>query len=699
MANTSLDYNTEYNIKPTVHGNGLLDPDTTYEFVDVLPTDPRQDTFYKVNGSESLYWYNGSMWVDLTQTIIKSGIVYVAALPTTDIDNELIYSVTGSGVLHYYSGDPGGIYDASKWVDISTNHVVEVTALPTTAPKNEIYACDDILYWYNGTEWVDISTEYRILSVIYRADITTPDPYYLYWETSSSILWWYDGTTWHDCSTNFGIVVVDALPTGTKRQDCFYKERTGDNANYIFWWNSTEWVNITRHPGVIITNTDPQTLTNPDIDILYNYTGDEGLWWYNNKVTPPNWVNLAANDAVKLVNGLPTTDLRQNYLYYDVSHTPPTLYWWSGLKWIELSTTYGIIEVTSLADVASPRRDCFYVEPDSEADSLYWYDGSHWHTVAKHNGIEIVNALPSTGLANEDNLYFISTDSPNYDGKLWWHEPTTNIWHDLTLNNGIVEVGALPITNIRTDCIYRCLADDHIYYYYKGEWMLLDYNYGINVVTALPTTNIPTDKLYKLSTGQQLYWWTGNRWKDVSANGGMSSVTSLPATPVDVEVLYRLTVDELDPVTGSIIHPAGIYAWWDNQWWEVRFANVNRGLDMDGNRAVGHSNSTTPVPNTSRELYAYSSDAYGHITDSHRITTSGGLTISNDTLQHNMSTTAVTDNDWDIYNYQYNQYGHVTGRTKVVDLDVSAVQNVTTDTWTFTKKDGTTITKTVFVGG
>ena len=675
MANTPLDINTEYNIRPLIHGNGLLDPDTTYEFVDALPTENiRQDTFYKVNGSDSLYWYNGAMWVDLTQTIVKSGIVYVGSLPTTNIDNELIYSITGSGVLHYYSGNTGDPYDPSKWIDISTNHVVEVSTLPASGPQNILYSKDDILWWWNGSKWMDLVTDYGIITVQYRSDITNLTSKNLYWETDSSILWWHDGTNWHDCSTNFGIVEVTTRPTTNIRQNCFYKETTGTDTNYIFWWNGTEWINVTKHPGIVITNSDHTTITNPEPDILYNYTGDGSLWWYNTYDAAPAWVDLAADTNVTIVNGLPTTGIRQTKLYYDISHNPPTVYWWSGSKWIEVTTTYGIVEVNSISDLTTIRRDCFYVEPDSEADSLYWYDGGKWHKIARHTGIEIVNALPSATNANDDNLYFVNPTSLNYDGKLWWHDSQANVWHDLTMNNGIVEVTALPVVNIRTDCIYKNLGDNHIYYYWNGAWACLDYNYGVNIVDALPTTNIPMDKIYKIRTTNKLYWYNGNRWIDISANGGMTSVTALPAVPPDYEVLYRLTQDQPDPADPTVIqYYAGVYAWWNGEWNELRMRDaVDRGLDDDSGR-IGHTNSVTAV--ATEQLSSITYDEYGHVTSSTKKTLGRDINDQNGVIGH--ANDEVTPSAESLKSVAYDNYGHITASTeKTLGRDINEQNNV-----------------------
>lgn len=550
MSNYIFDYDKEYNVTPASHlGGGTLTVDSTYEEVSELPSDTRQDRFYKIEGSDGLYWYSGpdQGWINLTDTIIKSGIVYVDTLPTDNINNEIIYSVTGSGVLLWWNG--------STWLDVSTNHVVTVDTLPSTAPSNVVYNADDKLYWYNGLVWIDISTDNGIITVNYLADVVCPRSTNLYWCTYDDILYWHDGVEWHDCSTNYGIVEVNSLPSNP-RQNCFYKTKTEYNDNRVFWWDGVKWHDVTHHPGIMLTDTRHEDITNPEPDVLYNYSGDNALWWFDEYDL--RWVNLAANDAVRIVNGLPTTDIRQNYIYYDISRNPPTLYWYDTSKWVEISTNYGVVEVNSLP--LNPRRDCLYAEPDTEADSLYWYDGAQWHKIARHTGVEIVSSLPIGSNINTDNLYFISEKSSNYDGALWWHDPKTGEWHDLALNNGIVEVQSLPTVNIRSNCIYRNTIDHHIYYYYEGTWACLDKHNGIFVVDQLPTTNQRQDCIFKERTTNKLYWWNGSRWIDITAHGGMTTVTALPLLPIDDSVLYKLTED-------TALYSKGIYAWLDSRWW------------------------------------------------------------------------------------------------------------------------------------
>ena len=343
---------------------------------------------------------------------------------------------------------------------------------------------------------------------------------------------------------------------------------------------------------------------------------------------------------IEWVDALPVgSDVRTDRLYSVRNESPSALRWWDGTAWYDLADTNGIVTVAALPPVASARQDCLYNINGS--DDLYWYDGTRFTTLACEEDL----------ITEIDGAYYGATTKivvqlKKADGTIASQE-------QITIDN--------MVKSVEQDATTNTVTVTHI----DDTTDTLDVSptlTGVDGITIDNTINHTVGHTNQV-TGDSTESIRSFAYDDY---GHLTTETS--------KNLGRGLDDQSDiighsnSVTGDSTESIRSFAYDDYGHLTTETSKtLGRGIS-DSSNEIGHSNSVTAVTSSDGQIYNYQYDDYGHITGrtvlSSSVLANRGLNVdTNGYVGHSNSITAASTSGNRAVCPTYDSYGHITAIT------------------------------------
>ncbi len=551
---------TPYIATPSIGTNTVtLRPDGTA----LVVGDHYVDTNTKV-----LYYYTGSEWeilsADLhsfygsgapTLTLRPNGSPLVTGDQYLDSANNLLYAYNGSawviisGDSHSFTG-AGTPYIATPSVGTNT-----VTVRPDgsglVAGDHYVDTNTNILYYYTGSEWQEISDDTHAFTGTAAPALTArPDGSPLkdgdiFINRTTEEAYYYDlgATAWVKFGDDTHSFSGSGVPTLTTRPDTSAL-RTGDQyldtaTNYLWAWDGTVWVVLTRDTHSFTGSANPTLTTRSDGNALltgdqYINTTTDILFYWNGSAwevldndthsftgagtpfvsTPSVGTNTTTTrpDGTALVAGDQYVDTNTKVLYY-----------YTGSEWEEISLdTHSFTGTANPTLTARPNGSALIVGDqyiNTTTDILFYWNGSAWEVL------------------DNDTHSFAGSGTP------YISTPSTGTNSQTTRPDG---------TALVTGDQYVDTATDTLYYYNGTEWETLSSvdthsftgsgtpyistpSAGTNPQSTRPdSTALITGDQYVDTATDTLYYYNGSDWealKTIDTHSFTGSGTPYIATP------------------------------------------------------------------------------------------------------------------------------------------------------------------------
>ena len=402
------------------------------------------------------------------------------------------------------------------------------TTFPATSSVGNTYYRTDlgVLYIYNGTAWISVSTGGSISSS--PTPPAGPSVGDVYFDTMDSNMYYYDGTAWVMLNgTNTGTT----LPVPASEGETFYNTTT----NTFYVHDGTSWVAIgggdmqkvtydINNNGIVdkaeTTNGATTGATTPATgtpgQLFYNTT-DNTLYIYDGT----SWTTMSAGGSIPS-SPTPPAGPSVGDVYFDTMDS--NMYYYDGTAWVMLNGT----NTGTTLPVPASEGETFY---NTTTNTFYVHDGTSWVAIGggdmqkatydiNNNGIvdkaETTNGAttgattPATGTPGQ--LFYNTTDNTLYiyDGTSW-----------TTMSaGGSIPSSPTPPAGPSVGDVYFDTMDSNMYYYDGTAWVMLN---GTNTGTTLPVPASEGETFYNTTTNT-FYVHDGTSWVAIGG-GDMQKVT------------------------------------------------------------------------------------------------------------------------------------------------------------------------------